>query len=672
MKILFITLSNIGDSILTLTVLDILRQKYPGASITCLVPPRPKEIFCVNPKIDKVIIFDKQTKLREKIKLFFSLAQERFDLVVDLRNSFFGAFLPAKKRSSPLRIIPSKIKHMRERHLFWAQLLDYPTKDTLFSSLVISPQDRGAVEQILCAHKIDQSEKLIIVAPGARSPIKRWDKKNYCQLCNQLLKEGADIILAGDESDKPVGDYLQQNINGKILNLCGQTSLAQLAALLNRAQVLITNDSAIMHLASYLDRPVVALFGPTDEAKYGPWSKNSLVIKKEVFCRPCNKAQCRFKNAICLTQVKVSAVLQAINSLLENRAAKDNPTSLYRRILIVRTDRMGDLLLSTPVVCALRKEYPQAFISMMVSPNTKDIVEGNPYLDEVLVYDKDFRHKNWGATYKFAQILRKKKFDLAVILHPTNRVHLLTFLAGIPVRLGYNRKLGFLLKIKKEHHKQEGLMHEAEYNLELLKLLGVSGLSRDLFMPLRPESEKWADNLWSRENIKLTDRILALNPGASCPSKIWPAERFSQVAQSLAQSHNLKVILLAGSKDLALANKIAAEGRNKYQIINLAGKTTLSQMASVLKRCTMLISNDSGPVHMASSLGVPVISIFGRNQPGLSPQRWGPLGKKDKYLHKNIGCVQCLAHNCQKDFACLKAISVSDVLQAAEEILSSI
>ena len=110
MKILFITLSNIGDCILSLPVLDALRQEYPQAKITCLVPPRPQEIFMHNPAIDKVIIFDKHARLKEKIDLFFLLSQERFDLVIDLRNSFFGAFLPAKKKSSPLRIIPAKDK----------------------------------------------------------------------------------------------------------------------------------------------------------------------------------------------------------------------------------------------------------------------------------------------------------------------------------------------------------------------------------------------------------------------------------------------------------------------------------------------------------------------------------------------------------------------------------
>jgi len=103
--------------------------------------------------------------------------------------------------------------------------------------------------------------------------------------------------------------------------------------------------------------------------------------------------------------------------------------------------------------------------------------------------------------------------------------------------------------------------------------------------------------------------------------------------------------------------------------LNLAGKTSISQLASLISRCRLFITTDSGPMHMASALGVPVIAIFGRNQAGLSPQRWGPLGEKNRVLHKTPGCTVCLAHNCQKDFACLGATTVQNVVKAAEEIL---
>lgn len=669
MKILFITLSNIGDCILTLPVLDALREKYPQAKITCLVSVRPKEIFTENPAIDKVVIFDKHIKLIDQIKLFIFLSREKFDLVVDLRNSFFGAFLPAKKRSSPLRVIPKKIKHMKDRHLFWAGFSDYPASSKKHQSLNITPQDADYIENILNEKKLTDCAKLIVVAPGSRSQIKCWDKQNFSQLCRRLLQENYDLVLAGDKADQSVCVYIN-NSCARVIDLSAKTTLGQLAALLKKAKLLVTNDSAVMHLASYLNVPVVAIFGPTNEAKYAPWSENSVVVKKDIFCRPCEKAQCRFGTLACMVCIKPDEVFVQIKSVLAGNLRK-LPADIdkqYQRILISRTDRIGDVLLSTPVIKALREKFPQAYIAMLVAPYARDIVEGNPYLDEVIIYDKDGKHKSWRRTIKFAGRLKKKKFDFAVILHPSNRLHLITFLAGIPLRLGYNRKLGFLVNLRKVHTKQEGRKHEAEYNLDLLSELGISGNPRDLFMPIRQESENYVEELFRKEGISQADKILAINPGASCPSKIWPLENFARVAEKLASFHNFKILILGGPKEIHLADKVTREIKGKA--INLAGKTSVSQLASIFKRCSLFISNDSGPVHIASAIGVPVVSIFGRNQPGLNPRRWGPLGKRDKYLHKDVGCIQCLAHNCQKEFACLKAITVEDVLKAAEDILS--
>lgn len=655
---------------MTLPVLDALRNKHPNALISCLVPERPKEIFMNNPAIEKVIVYNKHARLRDKIKLFFSLCEERFDIVVDLRNSLFGVLLPGRKISSPLRFTPGKLKHMKERHLFSAHFSSPALAGIKQQSLVIAPEDTKYIEGILDAKGFSGRGKLIVIAPGARSQIKRWDKQNFSQLCSRFIKEGWDVALAGDKSDEPICAYIWQADPEKILNLCAKTTISQLAVLLKKARALITNDSAVMHLASYLNVPVASIFGPTDENKYGPWSQEKIVIKKDIFCRPCEKASCRFANLACLSCLKVDDVLSQGGYLLEGKskqAIRDFNSAVYRRILITRTDRIGDVLLSTPVIKAIRKKYPQAYISMMVAPYARDIVEGNPYLDEVIIYDKEIKHRSWMRSLKFASRLKKRRFDLAVILHPANRIHLITFLAGIPRRLGYNRKFGFLNNLLKVHTKQEGLRHETEYSLDLLCDLGITGKPQELFMPIKPESELWVEDLFARHGINPGHKLLAINPGASCPSKIWPASNFVQVSEILSRRHNFKILIVCGAKDIPIANMIAHKLGDKA--FNLSGKTSLSQLASILKRSALFISNDSGPVHIASSLGIPVISIFGRNQPGLSPRRWGPQGKNSKYLHKDVGCIQCLAHNCRKEFACLKAISVEDVLLAAESIL---
>lgn len=337
----------------------------------------------------------------------------------------------------------------------------------------------------------------------------------------------------------------------------------------------------------------------------------------------------------------------------------------FERILISRTDRIGDVLLSTPAIKALRKNSPKSYIAMITRPYARDIVLGNPYLDEVIIYDKYGRQRSWGQTIKFAWGLRKKRFDLALILHPTNRQHIISFLAGIKKRIGFNRKMDFLLTDKIEHKKQQGQKHEMEYTLDVIRYLGIEPEDKDLFMPIRKDSEMYIEEFLAKQGVYGDERIIALHPAASCLSKVWPVERFAQVADRLFAEFKVKVVVVAGPNDIDIGRDLI--NLMHCPAIDLTGKTTVSQLASLFRRCCLFISNDSGPVHIATAVGVPVVAIFGRSQPGLGLRRWGPTGKDSIILHKDVGCQECLAHNCQKGFACLKAITVEEVLAAAKK-----
>lgn len=675
MKILFITLSNIGDVVLTLPVLDRLCQEYPEAQFTVMVSQRPKEIFANNSRFIRVIVYDKRAPLRKKIALFLELFREHFDIVVDLRNTFYGAFLPCKRRTRAFLRLPGSIVHRRQRHLHGLKTVirDYRELQGAVQRqcLTASENDRACVERILKENNIKGSDTLFVIAAGARSHTKRWAEEGFSVLCGLLHSEfKARIILVGDENDAAIAARIAAKCKTGVAIACGRTDITQLALLLEKARLVITNDSAVLHIASYLNRPLVAIFGPSSDKKYGPWSEVSAVVSKEIFCRPCEKAQCRYGTLECMSLIKTVDVLNAAKKVLlaQQRAGAQTLREPFQRILIVRTDRIGDVVLSTPAIRAVRDAYPNAYIAMAVAPYAKEIVEGNPFLDEVIVFDKGGREKGLRGTLRFSSRLKEKKFDAAFILHPTNRVHLVTYLAGIPKRIGYDRKLGFLLTDRIEHRKQFGEKHELEYNLDLLEAMGIEATDKAPFIAIKPEAELWADELFKKESILKSDKLLAIHPGASCPSKIWPRERFAEVADALALKYGFKVLLIAGPRDSAVAQEVLAGLR--CPVVNLAGKTSVAHLASVLKRCALFISNDSGPVHIASAVGVPVISIFGRSQKGLGPLRWGPVGKDGYVLHKPMGCIECLAHNCRKDFLCLKAITVSDVLKVADSILA--
>jgi len=335
------------------------------------------------------------------------------------------------------------------------------------------------------------------------------------------------------------------------------------------------------------------------------------------------------------------------------------------KILIMRTDRLGDVILSTPVIENLRRCYPDAFIAFMCRPYTREALEGNPFLDEVIIYDKYGKQKGLLASIRFALALARKKFDWAVILHPTNRVHMIAFISGIPTRVGWDKKMGFLLTRRLRHTKQEGLKHELEYNLDILRRLNVPIVSRQTYFPLSNIRRQEVEDLLAARGLHQEDKLVVIHPSASCPSKRWPEERFCQLVRRLKESFDCKIAVITAQGHERYGASIVAEN----DVIDLRATLNLSQTAALLERACLFISNDSGPVHIAASLDTPVISIFGRSDPGLSPQRWRPLGEYSYVLHKPLECRPCLAHNCRKGFLCLQAISLNDVLELARAFL---
>lgn len=341
-----------------------------------------------------------------------------------------------------------------------------------------------------------------------------------------------------------------------------------------------------------------------------------------------------------------------------------------RRILLIRTDRIGDVVLSTPAIKAARDTYPSAYIAVMVRPCARDIVEGNSYLNEVIIYDKDGAHKSFLATLLFALGLRKKRFDTALILHPTNRAHIIAFLAGIPQRIGLDRKMAGLLTKRIKDKKFLGEKHELDYTLDILKYIGVTAEDKKPYVPVRGSDENSINIKLSREGYNAAIALIAVHPGASCPSKRWPAERFAASIDRLKERYNFQTVVVSGRDDLKEANALLK--CLKSEALDLSGKTSIGELAALFKKCVLFISNDSGPVHIASAVGAPCVVIFGRRQPGLGPKRWGPVGEKDTFLHKDAGCKTCLAHNCESGFKCLKMITPDDVFEVVSGMIRSL
>ena len=341
----------------------------------------------------------------------------------------------------------------------------------------------------------------------------------------------------------------------------------------------------------------------------------------------------------------------------------------YKNILIVRTDRIGDVVLTTPAIKALREAYPGSKISILVAPATRDLVDGNICLDEVLVDDREGEHKGLRGFIKLIKSLRKEKFDCALLLHTKKRTNLTCFLSRIPVRIGYkNNKFGFLLNRPIPDVRYKGEKHEAQYCLDVLKEIGIECHDVDVDLPVKEDALRWVDQFRREHNISENDRLIAIHAGASDPAKRWPENRFAELVDALIGRYHAKIVMIGASDADSIIKRIISLAKN--DAVNLAGKTTVGQLAGLLMGCGLLVSNDSGPVHVAVGVGTPVVSVFTRNQPGINPERWRPLGEKARVVsvlpsqNSDISFKKAQP----KDIKFLELIPTKEVLEAVDSL----
>jgi heptosyltransferase-2 len=299
-----------------------------------------------------------------------------------------------------------------------------------------------------------------------------------------------------------------------------------------------------------------------------------------------------------------------------------------KNILAVRNDRFGEFLLNIPAFRALKEGYPNAKLTLVVNPYVSQLAKLIDFVNEIIIWEN--KKHSLRQILKFSQELKAKKFDLCVIFNPSKEFNIISFLSGIPIRIGYNRKLAFLLTRKINDEKHLGHRHEVDYNLDLLKPLGIKTEDKALSLNI---NACLMNDFYRGLNLENDDNLVAIHPFTSDPLKEWPLENFRILSERLAQELNKKIIIIGGNEELT-KSKDFFNNLNR-RIINLTGKTNLTELAGLLKKCKLLISGDSGPVHLACSVGTPVIAIFRNDLPEKSPKRWGPWGKGHMVIEKN-------------------------------------
>ncbi len=289
-KILVISLTNIGDVVLTFPVIDILKRDFPDAELSLVVGPKAASLVAGNSHFKQVHIFDKHQPLLKTLQWITALRGECFDLVVDLRNTAIPLLISPRYRT-PLIARQDGQVHMSQKHLRRLRsVYPYTSGPDKKYALQIPPQIQGDVDEIL-QKRMGRGQRYAVIAPGAADQAKRWTERGFAEVCYHFMKKHyMGIVIVGDGKDGSIAQRIYEILQEEsVVNLCGQTTLVQLAAILKKSSVAIVNDSAPMHLASYLDVPVLALFGPTDTVQYGPWGVQSHSIRKNGSCPACRR-----------------------------------------------------------------------------------------------------------------------------------------------------------------------------------------------------------------------------------------------------------------------------------------------------------------------------------------------------------------------------------------------
>jgi heptosyltransferase-2 len=335
------------------------------------------------------------------------------------------------------------------------------------------------------------------------------------------------------------------------------------------------------------------------------------------------------------------------------------------RILIRAVNWVGDAVMTTPAIGAVRDRFPRAEITLLANPLVSQLFTPHRSVDRVITFDRNGVHKGLAGRIRLAAHVRKQAFDAAVILPNSFESALIPWLAGIPIRLGKSSDgRGFMLTGRFRPDPLKSAAHEVEYYLDLVRSFGITGQAHAPFLTVTPEEGRAAALRLAEHGITADDFVVGINPGAAYGSaKRWYPERFAEVAGSLAAAWNARVVIFGGPGETDISDGI--ERHLAGACCNLAGKTNLRELMALIQRCNFLVTNDSGPMHVAAALGVPLVAIFGSTDHATT----SPYTDRAAIVRRDVDCAPCKLRECPTDHRCMTAVSADDVVQASLRLL---
>lgn len=345
---------------------------------------------------------------------------------------------------------------------------------------------------------------------------------------------------------------------------------------------------------------------------------------------------------------------------------------MTEKILVVRYRFIGDMILTVPFLRNLRNNFPDAQIDMLVAPNSYEVISECPYVNNFIIFDTKNKHRyetsgeKKKSFFSYVRELKDNKYTRAYVLKRSLSSAILCFLSQIPYRIGFDTEgRGFLLskRVKYDINK-----HESQCFLDVLRAEGCRVDDGHLENWVKESNLKKIDDILCENSVSEGETKVVVHATATNPKKLWSEKNFSVLIKMLDEK-NIRIIHVGASSDRKTYEEIYKNvGELKKKPINLCGELTLEESLALIKRADLIVGNDSGNLHMASSVGTKVVGIYG----AMPVSKWGALGEGNKLLTSNVPCAPCNKRGkCAHNLECLTSITPETVMSAIEEVLKN-